>query len=165
MTTYYKAFACNGRTLHDRDPWPLPQSDRPGEWLPLITEVVPCESGYHVMTADQLGYWPGWSLYEVEGRGAVAVVQDDKVVVGQARILRKCDRWTPGALYSWLGDVVARSKMHAASAASAESAAWATSAASAASAAWAACAAERTWQAERMLEYINGTAKPMEVTP
>lgn len=111
MTTYYKAFAADGRTLHTRDPWPLPKGKRPGKWLPPINNIEPCKRGYHVMTADQLCYWPGWSLYEVEVKGDI-IEGDEKVVVSQARLLRRVN-WNEKKLYLWLSDVAELALSHA----------------------------------------------------
>ena len=74
--------------------WYAPEGKRPGKWMPAIPNPVPCERGYHVVTADHLLDWAGTDLWRVEVRGEV-IDDGDKHVVGQARLLSRVEGWTP----------------------------------------------------------------------
>ena len=92
--TLYKVLGADGRPFHGgRGTWNLPQNDEPGEWMPPITPVVPCESGYHLATLTQLPEWLGPTIYVAEYRGEL-VEHKNKVVVSEARLLRRCGQWT-----------------------------------------------------------------------
>jgi hypothetical protein len=82
--------ACNGGI----GGWSLPTQGEdgtwtPGEWMPPIEgDLVPCANGYHVCEEDHLLMWAGPALFEVEICGE-QIRCDDKVVVRQARLLRR----------------------------------------------------------------------------
>ena len=80
---------CNG----GNGSWHLPRGGHPGRWMPTIEgDLVPCARGYHLCRCADLAYWIGPVLYEAEARGDV-VVADNKVVVRQARLLRRIKVW------------------------------------------------------------------------
>ena len=90
----YKVLGQNGRPYHGGSGvWSLPHDGIPGEWMPRIEMIVPCESGYHVCTKDQLVLWLGPRIHEVETRGDVLTLED-KCVAHEARLLRRLDTWT-----------------------------------------------------------------------
>ena len=90
----YKVVGEDGRPYHGGSGvWSLPHDGRPGEWMPRIEMIVPCESGYHVCTKDQLVLWLGPRIHEVETRGDVLTLED-KCVAHEARLLRRLDTWT-----------------------------------------------------------------------
>ena len=64
----------------------------PGEWMPAITDLVACKRGYHLCRESDLIYWLGPAIWEAEARGA-EIVQDDKIVVAEARIIRQVETW------------------------------------------------------------------------
>ena len=90
----YKVLGEDGRPYHGGSGvWSLPHDGIPGEWMPRIEMIVPCKSGYHVCTKDQLVLWLGPRIHEVETRGDV-VALEDKCVAHEARLLRRLDTWT-----------------------------------------------------------------------
>ena len=93
MTAFYKVLGRDGTPHHGgTGTWHLPNGRRPGKWMPTITPVVPCQSGYHLCTIDQLVTWLGPVIWVAEGRGE-HVDQSDKHVFGQARLLHRLDTW------------------------------------------------------------------------
>jgi hypothetical protein len=105
-----KGEPCNG----GNGKWHLPQRGKPGKWMKAIPDVVPCQSGYHVCTAEQLLGWLGPRIYRVEVRPGIVrvagelcpdcsgdapeefvqpVICGDKIVVAEARLLSRCSRW------------------------------------------------------------------------
>jgi hypothetical protein len=85
--------ASNGGTAE----WFLPKGKRPGKWMPRLKNLVPCKHGYHVCRTKDLLCWYGKTLYAVEVRGARRTC-DDKVVVGQARLLSRVAAWNERTL-------------------------------------------------------------------
>jgi len=64
-----------------------------GEWMPVIDgELIPCENGYHLCRRGDLVEWFGETIWEAEYRGEI-VESDNKVVVREARVIRKLDTW------------------------------------------------------------------------
>ena len=86
--------SCNGGTGE----WFLPTKKKdgtwkPGKWMPAIKgELVPCQNGYHLCRSQDLLSWLNVAIYEAEYKGEI--IRDvDKVVVRQARLLRRCEKW------------------------------------------------------------------------
>ena len=91
--TLYKVLDADGRPCHGGvGAWNLPKRGRPGKWMPVIKQVVPCVSGYHLCRPSDLVHWLGPVIWEVEARGAT-VEATDKIAVSQARLLRQCTQW------------------------------------------------------------------------
>jgi hypothetical protein len=91
--TYYKILNEDGTPAHGgTGKWSLPQNGQPGEWMPELTNLEPCERGYHVCTIDQLLYWLGPAIYIVECAGE-HIAADDKHVLGRARLLSRVQAW------------------------------------------------------------------------
>lgn len=104
---YYKAFRSDGKTLHGRDGWPIPQDGKPGEWVEVRGYIYPCGNGLHIMTKGHLAYWPGPRLYLVDVAVDGEVVEcDDKIVVSKARLVRPVDGWNARSMFLWLADCV-----------------------------------------------------------
>ena len=89
---YYKildldARSCNGGDLQ----WHTPRGKRPGNWMPRIDNLVPCESGYHICRPRDISQWlgPDRSIWRVEPKGDM-IALNDKVVVSQCRLLSRC---------------------------------------------------------------------------
>lgn len=85
--------SCNG----GRGKWSLPTQNEgswtPGEWMPAIEgKLVPCENGYHLCRSCDLPNWLGPVIYEAEYRGG-RIDCDNKVVVREARLLRRLAGW------------------------------------------------------------------------
>ena len=90
-----------GRSTYQDFVWPLPKGKRPGKWLPKIKgELVACENGYHLCREKDILEWLGPEIYEAEHKGEL-VDAGPKVVVREARLIRKCDGWneTTARLY------------------------------------------------------------------
>lgn len=96
-TTYYKVLDQNGRSVHGGDmQWPLPHGGKPGAWTPKITDPIPCERGYHILTLDQAPQWlKTVGLWEVEPRGRLIPHNNDKWVCQSARLTRRVNQWNP----------------------------------------------------------------------
>jgi len=93
MTNLYKVLGHDGALHHGgTGTWHQPHGKRPGKWMPTITPVVPCLSGYHLCTIDQLVGWLGPVIWVAEGRGE-HVDHGDKHVFAQARLLHRLDTW------------------------------------------------------------------------
>jgi hypothetical protein len=89
MTRYYKWMA-DGKPVYGKRKYATP-----GKWQTRIRgELVPCKTGYHVLTAEQVPSWCGTELIEVEIKGVV-IVQDDKCV---------CRTWREVKRYQWTRD-------------------------------------------------------------
>ena len=78
--------------------WYLPKGGRPGKWMPAIRgELEACRNGYHLCSANQLINWLGPVIYEAEARGD-RIEDTNKVVVRQARLLRRVEAWNRKAI-------------------------------------------------------------------
>ena len=83
----YKVTAPDGRPVNGgTGQYSLPVDGTPGEWMPPH-EVIPCKSGYHLVTIDQLINWIGETVWVAEGKGE-RVDHGDKIVFEQARLVR-----------------------------------------------------------------------------
>ena len=94
-TAYYKVLSSDGSAYHGGSgKWHLPSGKRPGKWMPKITgDLEPCKNGYHLCREQDLVRWLGETIYEAEYRGEI-VECEDKVVVREARLIRKLKTWT-----------------------------------------------------------------------
>ncbi len=90
MTTFYKVTGPDGASYNGgTGTYHLPTTgNRPGKWMPKVTPVVPCKSGYHLVTIEHLLTWIGPDVWVAEGRGT-HVYDGDKHVFAQARLVRK----------------------------------------------------------------------------
>jgi len=95
----YKVLNEDGTPYHGgHGAWSLPAKNddgtwTPGDWMPAIEgELVLCANGYHLCRDGQVLEWLGPALFEVEYRGEV-VTGDDKIVVREARLLRRFEAW------------------------------------------------------------------------
>ena len=93
--SYYKFLTGDnkGEYSHfDYTPY-LPDGEKPGAWLPEITEPLElCEVGYHACEPKDLLSWINMQLFEVEFAGAT-IDGDDKSVGCSMRLVRKIDTW------------------------------------------------------------------------
>jgi len=91
--TLYKVLNTDGSPCHGGGTWHLPTDDGPGEWMPAIKgKLVACQNGYHLCREQDLINWLGPAIYEAEYRGE-RVDDDNKIVVREARLLRRIDAW------------------------------------------------------------------------
>jgi len=99
MEKSYKILNKNGHSSNGGDiSWSLPQKQRDGSWkpgkwmLPIECELIACENGYHLCRGKDLLEWLNESIFEAEFRGDF-VEDENKIVVREARLLRKCENW------------------------------------------------------------------------
>lgn len=103
---YYKILNDDGSTPQGYGKWDLPKGDEPGEWTPKLRgTLIPCEYGYHVLRAQDILSWLDnrAGLYEVETKYK-PVFDTSKVVVQQARTLRKIETYNPTTLRLFAAD-------------------------------------------------------------
>lgn len=87
-TIFYKVTNLDGTPYHGGSGrWHLPKGSKPGKWMPKITPVVACKSGYHLVTIDQLLNWLGPTIWIAEGKGE-HLKQKDKHVFSEARLVQ-----------------------------------------------------------------------------
>ncbi|HSW41303.1 MAG TPA: hypothetical protein VLM76_02210 [Patescibacteria group bacterium] len=83
----YKVLDENRRSMHGgRGRW------TPGRWRSVAGRLVPCVRGLHLCRADQLIYWLGPRIWEVETDGEV-IEAEDRYVARRARIVREVTAW------------------------------------------------------------------------
>lgn len=167
--TYYKVLDANGAAFHGGTGyWPLPKGKRPGKWLKVEGSIVACRRGLHFCRDDQLVQWLGPSIWEIEVRGEI-VDAGDKLVCGEARLLRKCDGWNERTARLFAVDCATRALNREKRAGKtpdrrsydalkvarrfANGDATSGELAAARAAAW---DAENRWQTKRLLEYVEG---------
>ena len=79
--------SCHGGSLQ----WGLPKG-RPGRWHQVSGELIPCENGLHLCREKDLLDWLGPAIFLAEARGE-RIEETDKVVVREARLVRRIDTW------------------------------------------------------------------------
>ena len=87
----YKVLLENGRSPYAGKPWPLPNG-KPGEWLTVEGDLIPCERGIHLCRRGDLVSWLGPVIWEVESPDE-PLIAEDKIVVRKARLLRRVEAW------------------------------------------------------------------------
>ena len=97
MERLFKVLNKNGSPIYGTGTWSLAKDGQPGKWMPPIKgALAPCANGYHLCREHDLIHWLGPTIYEAEHRGD-RVDDADKVVVREARLLRKVEAWTETA--------------------------------------------------------------------
>jgi len=181
MEAYYKVLGANGAAFNGgHGKWSLPHDGQPGEWMPRIEKLVPCQSGYHILTREQVVLLLGPAIHKVEWRGDI-IRQFDKCVVSEARLICRFDTWNERTARLFACDcaeeafkliekpdprsveVIRVARRYALGEASQEqldaarAAAWAAARDAARAAVGdAAGDAARKWQTERLFEYLEG---------
>ena len=61
-------------------------------WMPPITDIKLCERGYHLCREGDLVNWLGPEIWEATWRGD-RVDSNDKIVVSEARLVRRLTTW------------------------------------------------------------------------
>jgi hypothetical protein len=159
MTTLYKVLNKDGSAFHGgAGSWFLPHGNRPGKWMPRITNPTPCTRGYHVLKPEMLIHWLGPAIFAVEVRGK-GVWEEAKGVVEQARLLRRLDTWNEQTARLFACDCAER-VMHRAKDKRDVNAilverryAFGLATQKELAAGW---TAERSWQTIRLFQYLNG---------
>jgi hypothetical protein len=72
--------------------WPLPDAERPGEWVRAEGSIGLCVNGIHAASSEQLPQWLGYEIWEIELDGEV-IEEEPALVASQARLLRRIDAW------------------------------------------------------------------------
>jgi len=177
----YKVLNANGSACHSGSgTW-----NRHGAWMPPIADIKPCERGYHLCREKDLLYWLGPAIWEAEYRGE-RIDAEDKIVVSEARLVRRLKNWNDRTARLFACDCAERSlpifardfpndkrpaeairvaRLYAIGKATADeiAAAWDAARDAAGDAAWAAAGAaagdaERAWQTTRLMQYLRGEA-------
>jgi len=91
----YKVLGVGGKCCNGgHGKWHLPKGNRPGKWMPAIDgELEPCDNGYHLCRKKHLVEWLNAEIYEAEYRGEI-LRASNKVVVREARLVRRVETWT-----------------------------------------------------------------------
>lgn len=145
--------------------WPMPNG-QPGEWTPAISDLRPCESGYHLCRKGDLVVWLGPEIYEAEARGAL-IEATDKIVCESARLIRKVESWNERTARLFAADCAERVlplfekfQPNDDMPRKAIEAARAFARGEITAAAWAAAGdAEREWQTKQLFAYLYGGGK------
>ena len=104
----YKVMRDDGTTAYGRDGWDLPRGSRRGSWRRVTGPLIPCENGLHVCREQDLISWiQGERLYEAEARGD-QVDGGDKLVVREARLVRRVAGWNETTLRLFAADCAER---------------------------------------------------------
>jgi hypothetical protein len=78
------------------------------EWVDAAA-ADPCRRGIHACRIEDLPFWLGSELWEIELDGEV-VVQQRKVVAPRGRLLRRVADWNQAVLAEFGADVLARTR-------------------------------------------------------
>ena len=70
----------------------LPKDGKPGRWLPKVTDLKICASGWHGCKDGNILEYLNANIYEIETRGKV-LEDNDKFAAQQIRLIRKCEGW------------------------------------------------------------------------
>jgi hypothetical protein len=89
--------------------WPLPEGDRPGEWLVAEGPLGLCANGIHASSVDQLPQWLGDELWEAELDGEV-LRTEAALVAARARLVRHVDAWDKAARLAFCQDCGQRAR-------------------------------------------------------
>ncbi len=169
--------SCNGGTGE----WDVPTNGKPGEWMPKINDIIPCQRGYHLCRAENLVVWLNEEIYEAEGRGKFIRHDENKYIFPEAKLLRKLGTWNEKSARLFAADCAEHvlhffareypnddrprkaifavrdfamgkiTDVELAAARAAARAAWEAAREAAGAAAW---EAERKWQTKKIMEYL-----------
>jgi hypothetical protein len=91
---FYKVLNEDGSCFHGgKGKWPLPNGEAPGAWMPRIDgTLVACYCGYHVLTQEQLVFWLGPAIFDVQVED-VEIRDKEKCVCRRARLLKQLTTW------------------------------------------------------------------------
>lgn len=67
----------------------LPEGDVPGAWMPAVSHVKMCQSGYHACRPEHLSYWIEAELYEIESQSEWIEGNTKDVTAGPVRLVRR----------------------------------------------------------------------------
>jgi hypothetical protein len=87
--------------------WPLPDGDRPGDWVCATGPLALCRNGIHASTVDRLPQWLDEDLWRIELDGEV-LATDPALLAARARLVGKVDEWDEGARLAFCCDCAQR---------------------------------------------------------
>lgn len=91
---YWKVLNADGTPCHGgTGRWPLPVDGHPGAWLSVRGLLKECHNGLHLCRRQDLIYWLGPVILEVETDSDVIICAHG-VVVDRARLTRRVTTWT-----------------------------------------------------------------------
>ena len=102
----YKTLTADGRGPYSRSRWELPRGRR-GKWMPPVARLVHCVSGYHLCREGDLVQWLDERIYTAEYRGD-RIDGDNKIVVAEARLVKRLDTWNERTARLFACDCAAR---------------------------------------------------------
>jgi hypothetical protein len=104
MATAYKFLTRDATGPLSGVAWPLPQGGAPGAWIDVGPGTLElCVRGAHVCRPADLAYWLNDELWQVEV-GGEQMEGIDCLVVRQARLVRRLDRWRDGGVAARFGE-------------------------------------------------------------
>lgn len=89
--------------------WPVPDGDRPGEWVVADGPLGLCVNGIHSSTVDQLPQWLGDEIWELELDGEV-LRSEPALVARRARLIRQVNGWDSEARVAFCRDCAGRAR-------------------------------------------------------
>lgn len=78
-----------------------------GTWVEA--EVAPCESGVHACRVDDLPFWTGDELWEMELHGEV-VAAGHKLVAPRGRLVRRVETWSRDSAQQLADEAASRAR-------------------------------------------------------
>jgi hypothetical protein len=85
-----------GRSCFTGWSWPLPDGERPGEWVEANGQLELCVNGVHASSATQLPQWLGEDLWRIELDGEILETRA-ALVARRGRLLGRVAEWDLGA--------------------------------------------------------------------
>lgn len=106
----YKFLLANRRGPFSRAQWPAP-----GEWLDTDGPLVECRNGIHACRPEELAYWLGEELWELELDGDL-VARPLKILARRGRLGARVEAWDDAVQREFAEMCVLRTARHAADA-------------------------------------------------
>jgi hypothetical protein len=93
--------------------WPVPEGDRPGDWVSAAGPLALCQNGIHASTVDQLPQWLGDEIWRIELEGDV-LRTEPALVAARARLTGRVAAWDADARLAFCQDCARRAQQIAA---------------------------------------------------
>jgi hypothetical protein len=87
----YKVLS-DGRSRFTGWSWPLPEGDRPGEWVKTSGALKLAANGVHACTVAQLPQWLGPEMWRIELDGEI-VETEPALLAARGRLLTRVSEW------------------------------------------------------------------------
>ncbi len=104
----FKVLGDGGQCIYGTGSWPLPVGDEPGERLVVEGKLAPCANGLHLCRAGDLIHWLGAEIYEAETFSGERIDDDNKIVVREARLVRRIETWNESTARLFAADCAER---------------------------------------------------------